>query len=497
MKEWRRVRAAGLAALAVLALPLLQSCTTNPATGGSDFTPFMSPEDEVKVGAEEHQKILAQFGGTYQNAEIQAYVDRLGQQLAAKSELPELKWTFTVLDSEIINAFALPGGYVYISRGLLALADTEDQLAGVIGHEIGHVTARHAANRYSAAVGTSIGLTGAAILAEVFLGSGTGQIIQQAGGAAAQGFLASYSRDQELQADSLGVRYLSRTDYNSQAMAGFLDKMDQEAALIAKLRGEAPRGFSYFDTHPPTQERVQKATEEAKETPGSGSPGSREAFYKKIDGLIYGDSPEQGFRRGRQFLHPGLRLAFEVPPGYYMLNFPDRLIAKGSNGSTIVFDRAEKKYPIPPAQYLSAVWASGLNLQGLQSLTVNGLNAATGYARVRTDQGDVALRLGAVAWPDGTMYRFQFISPLSSARQNDPAFVETLRSFRQLSAGEAAALKPLRVRPYRVKSGDSLAGIARRLPFDKLADERLRVLNGLKPNESLAAGRWIKIVTAD
>ena len=143
----------------------MQSCTTNPATVSSDFTPFMSPEDEIRIGAQEHKKILAQFGGAYQDKKIHAYVNGLGQRLAAKSELPKLKWTFTVLDSDIINAFALPGGFVYISRVLLALADTEDQLAGVLGHEIGHVTARHAANRYSAAVGTNVGLTGAAILA--------------------------------------------------------------------------------------------------------------------------------------------------------------------------------------------------------------------------------------------------------------------------------------------------------------------------------------------
>lgn len=490
-------RLAPLAAIVMMALvlPWLQACTTNPATGGSDFTPFMSPDDEIKIGAQEHQKILAQFGGPYQDKRIQAYVNDLGQRLAAESELPDLKWTFTVLDSDIINAFALPGGYVYISRGLMALADTEDQLAGVIGHEIGHVTARHAANRYSAAVGTSIGLTGAAILADIFLGSGSGQIIQQAGGAAAQGFLASYSRGQELESDALGVRYLSRTGYDTQAMADFLEKMGREADLLAKLRNSSPRGFSYMDTHPPTEERVQKATALARQNPGAATSGSRKAFFQKIDGLVYGDSAEQGFRRGRKFAHPGLRLAFEVPENYHMLNFPDRLVAQGPNGAVLIFNQAPQKYSIPPDQYLTQVWAPKLGLRGVQRATVNGLTAATGYAQARTNSGNAFVRLGAIAWPDGTIYRFQFVAPAANARQADSGFLETLRSVRQLSAKEAAALKPYRVRPYQVRRGDTVASVAAKLPFDRLAEERLRVLNGLGPQDGLTAGDWIKIVS--
>ncbi len=494
--DWRHWRNAGVAALLALTLSWLQACTINPATGGSNFTPFMSPDDEVRIGSQEHQKILAQFGGVYQDQAIQNYVSGLGQKLASTSELPNLKWTFTVLDSDIINAFALPGGFVYISRGLLALADTEDQLGGVLGHEIGHVTARHAANRYSAAVGTGIGITGAAILADIFLGQGAGQAVQQIGGSAAQGFLASYGRSQELQSDELGVRYLNRNGYDTQAMAGFLDKMGQETALLARLRNETPRGFSYMDTHPPTEERVQKATALAKKTPGSGKSGTSEAFIRRIDGLIYGDSPEQGFRRGREFAHPGLKLAFEVPPNYHMHNFPDRLVAQGEQGAAVIFDRADKRYSISPGQYLTGVWAPKLRLQGVQQLQVNGLDAATGFAQVRTDSGTVGLRLGVVAWPDGTMYRFQFISPASLARQNDPGFMETLRSFRQLSSSEANQLMPLRIRPYKVRRGDTLASVASQLPFTNLAEDRLRVLNGLTANQQLTAGQWIKVVSA-
>jgi predicted Zn-dependent protease len=481
-------------ALLSICLPWLQTCTTNPATGASEFTPFMSPEDEVKVGVEQHRQILAEFGGAYEDRRIQAYVNDLGQRLAAQSELPDLKWTFTVLDSDIVNAFALPGGFVYVSRGLLALADTEDQLAGVLGHEIGHVTARHAANRYSAAAGTSILVTSAAILSDIFLGGGTGQLIGQAGGIAAQGFLASYSRSQELQADELGIRYLARTDYDTESMADFLAKMEDEASLLAKLQNDAPRGFSYLDTHPPTEERVAEARQLAAATPGSQKPGTRQAFFQKIDGLIYGDSPEQGFRKGREFLHPGLRIAFQVPQGFFLLNSPQKLIARGPDGTAIVFDAAPQGFSGGPSQYLTQ-WTSGARLQGREDFTTHGLPGATGYAQARTNSGTALLRLAAIAWPDGRIYRFQFLAPASKANQYDPEFKQVLQSFRQLSTKEAAALRPDRIHPYRVRSGDTVSSLARRLPFDKLAEERLQVLNGLNSGTSLAPGTWIKMVS--
>ena len=182
-----------------LALVALAACTTNPATGRNSFTGFMSPQQELQIGAEEHPKILATFGGAYDDAGIAAYVDEVGQRLARNSDLPELKLTFTVLDSSIVNAFALPGGYVYVSRGLLALARNEAELAGVLAHEIGHVTARHSAQRYSQ---TIIAGLGANVLGAV-VGAPAGQLAQL--GAAT--YLSAYSRDQEFEADTLGVRY--------------------------------------------------------------------------------------------------------------------------------------------------------------------------------------------------------------------------------------------------------------------------------------------------
>jgi predicted Zn-dependent protease len=213
---------------------LLAACSVNPATGERNFTAFMSPEDELQIGRDQHPKIIQQFGGIYNDPKITAYVDRVGQNLAQVSELPELDFTFTVLDDDIVNAFALPGGFVYISRGLLGLANTEAELAGVVGHEIGHVTGRHSAQRHSQSVLAGIGTAGVSILSSVFLGTSVvGDAIGQGAGVYLQGF----SREHEFEADTLGVRYLSRTGYETAAMASFLSSLEAFSALKAKVSG--------------------------------------------------------------------------------------------------------------------------------------------------------------------------------------------------------------------------------------------------------------------
>ncbi len=250
----KRLKRPSRTALLLAAALAGASCSTNPATGERQFTALLSPEKEQALGAQEHPKVMAEFGGPYENAQVQAYVDRLGQRLAAKTEIPDLKYTFTVLDSEIVNAFALPGGYVYITRGLMALANNEAQLAGVIGHEIAHITARHTAERYSQGTLAQVG----AVLAGVFGGQQIGQVAAQG----AQLVLAGWSRGQELEADTLGIRYMADSGFDPREMSSFLDTMGRHAQLQALLAGQpgAADSFSYLQTHPPTTERVEKAS---------------------------------------------------------------------------------------------------------------------------------------------------------------------------------------------------------------------------------------------
>ncbi|MCA8928402.1 MAG: M48 family metalloprotease [Alphaproteobacteria bacterium] len=487
--RWRLLALAG----ALVALPWLQGCTTNPATGRDNLT-FVSQDEERRLGAEAHPKILQQFGGPYDDPKLQAYVNGIGQLLASSSELPKEKWTFTVLDSDIINAFALPGGYIYISRGLVALADDEAQLASVIGHEIGHDTARHFANRQTQAIGAQIGVAVLSVLTAATVGGDAAGMVGQLGGTAAQGYLASYSRGQELESDSLGIRYMARTGYDTAASAEFLGKLETSKALLARLKDEAPRGYSYLDTHPPSAERVREATAQIHRPPPPGAGRDRNLFLQKLDGMIYGDSPAQGFRKGRVFAHPRLRLRFEVPEGFYLLNFPDKVVGDGPDDAYVIFDHDAKRWSGDMPSYLTRQWGAKVRLRDVEAIRVNGRSAATGWTRGTSNGRQVDLRLVAVRWNDGQIYRFRFLAPTQVMARYNRGFRETTYSLRSLSAAEAARLKPDRIRIHTVRRGETFEGLARQTPFTRLAAEHLRVLNGYAPGQQPQAGVRIKLV---
>jgi len=479
-----------LTALLAGCLLLLSACAVNPATGERQFTALLPAEQEASLGAEEHPKILAEFGGAYEDPELQAMLDRLGQRLAAGTERPEVSYTFTLLDSDVVNAFALPGGYVYVTRGLLALANSEAQLAGVVGHEIAHITARHTAERYSRGTLAQIG----AVLAGVF----GGQQIGQAAAAGAQLILAGWSRDQELEADRLGLRYMAQLGYDPLEMARFLDTMGRHAQLQALLAGKpgAADTFSYLQTHPPTGNRVERAVEIARTVPGTPARAERDAYLRALDGVIYGDSPENGFVRDRVFAHPGLGFRFEVPEGFRLLNGQRTVTAVGPQENTlIVFDAAPTQGAADPAAFIRNVWAPQAPLAGLERIEINGLPAATARSQVRSQAGALDARLVAIRWDADTFYRFLFLNPAGLTGGLSVPFRETTYSFRALTAAERAGLRPYRIEVVEVRPGQTVADFVRRMPFDDYAEERFRVLNDIAPGTGLQAGRLVKIVT--
>ena len=323
----RRPFAFLLLAAATLVAP---ACTTNPATGQSSFTAFMSPEDEKRVGAQEHPKLVQQFGGDYADSNLAAYVNRVGQAVAKHAEVQDVPYTFTVLDDDDINAFALPGGYVHVTRGLVTLASNEAELAGVLGHEIGHITARHAAQRYSSATAADLGIGVLSILGAV---AGLPSQVTQAAGSGLQTgaaiYLQKYSRDQEMEADRLGIRYMTQAGYDPEAMVTFFRKLDAWTRLEASMVGDggAEDRFDIMASHPRTGDRVQQATQIAASARRPGEQLDQDAYLKAIDGVLFGDSPAQGFRRGRDFIHPELRIAFTVPPGFVLKNNAQQVVA--------------------------------------------------------------------------------------------------------------------------------------------------------------------------
>lgn len=481
-----------LAAVLLLSAGLagaLGACSTNPATGRQSFTGFMSEADELQIGREQHPQITAEFGGTYDDPEVARYVDSIGQFLVSTSERPDLKFTFTVLNSPVVNAFALPGGYVYVTRGLLALANSEAELAGVIGHEIGHVTARHSAQRYSQAMLANIGMLGVAIAT----GSGT---LANLAGSGAQLYLQSYSRDQEFEADLLGVRYLSRATYDPQAMSSFLQNLLADSRLDAALAGQpgAADEYNIMATHPRTADRVQRAIEAAGGKPVANAMVERDIYFDKIAGMLYGDDPKEGFIRGRRFAHPTMKFEFTVPEGFRLHNSSAAVIARGPDGAGIQFDRAPKAPGGDLVDYLAYDWGKQISLNNLERITVNGLDGATGTARVNTSGGAADLRLVAIRYDAGTVYRFLMLTPRNLTGELSEGLRRTTYSFKKLTDAEASALKPQRIRVVTVGAGDTVASLAARMAIEDHQVERFRVLNGLSEGATLTVGQQVKLV---
>jgi predicted Zn-dependent protease len=485
-RNWR-----ALALMAALLLPLATGCSVNPATGRQSFTGCLSEADERQIGAENHPVILQEFGGEYEDPQLKAYVNEIGQKLAASSDRPNVRYTFTVLDSPVVNAFAVPGGYIYVTRGLVALAQNQAELAGVVAHEIGHIAAKHTNERYCRALVAQLGIFG--------LGAATGSnAIAEAANLGAAIYLQSYSRDQEFEADLLGVRYLGRGAYDPNAMSTFLATLLESSRLDAALAGRPGTAdqFSIFQTHPRTADRVQRAVQQAAGAqPVTPASATREAYLDHIDGILYGDDPEEGFIRGRRFAHPVLRFEFTVPDGFTLFNSSTAVIASGPNNSVIQFDREPQPQQTGDMQrYIREQWASGIQLADLDPITVNGLDAAIGEARVATNAGQRDAWLVAVRWNQSTIYRFVLLAQPGQLGAFRDGFNRTLQSFRPLSASEAAALKPQRIEIVTVGSGDTVESMAARMPFSDYRVERFRVLNALPANATLTPGQRVKIV---
>ncbi len=488
---------------AVVSLP---GCTTNPATGRSSFTGFMSPGEELKVGADEHPKILQEFGGEYPDPKIRAYVQQLGERLAAQSEAKQIKFTFTVLNSDVVNAFALPGGYVYTTRGLMALAGSEAELAGVLGHEIGHVAARHTAERYSAAAASQVGVGIGSILLGVLTGSDAlAQTAGQLGGNLAGIYLAGYSRDQESEADMLGVRYLARTGYDDNAMASFLSKLQADSALAAELAGTpgAENEFDIMQSHPRTADRVRAAIELArKEGVTTANPRvGRDDYLNIIEGLTWGGDRKAGWALDQTFIHPDLRIRFEVPSGFHINNGETAVTAVGPGKARILFSMVTRGNDgrsvadgLTPADYVGRVRLGNASFGGIETIKVSGFDAATGALRGSTKDGAVDVRLVAIRTDPRTMYRFVFISPASRTAELSLPFRRTTYSFRQLSTQEAAAARPPHIHVVTVGAGDTAESLARRMVVKDHAVERFRVLNGLQPGQQPRAGDRVKLI---
>ncbi len=476
------------------ALVALGGCAINPATGEQALI-LVSAEEERRIGAREHPRLLRRFGGAYDEPRLAGYIAAIGGRLAATTEMPQLRFTFTVLNSPIVNAMALPGGYVYITRGLLALARSEAEVAGVLGHEIGHVIARHTAQRISRARMTQLGLLGLGILGQAY---GIPGPVGRLAGTAAELYLRSFSREQEFEADMLGVRYMTRAGYPAEAMASFLGQLEAHSRLEARLSGRPPNSVDAFDimsTHPRTLDRLQRAVAAARVTPGTRQAHHRAAYLAAIDGMVFGHDPDEGVIRGRTFLHRALRFRFAVPEGFRLVNRPEAVIARGHDDKVVIlFDRARERFAGSPASYLAEVWSRGARLNDLETIEINGMPAATGWVAGRSRQGAVQVRLVAIRYDRDHIYRFTFAAPPRLMRRLNLALRRTTYSFRRLTRAEAAAIAPRRIRIYRTETASTVDALAQRMALEDHRREWFEVLNGVAADARIPAGRLVKLV---
>ncbi len=478
-------------AIVVLTLLLVAAgCASRNDTGGFGFENdglLVSEERERELGAQEHPKILASFGGAYQNQQLQSGLDDIVTRLARVSPRPDIDYKLTVLNTPSVNAFALPGGFLYVTRGLLALANDKDEVAAVLAHEMGHVSSRHAVKRESR------GST-AAVLSRVMK-----DILKNPGKASNslldnRANVASFSRAQEYEADQIGLETAVQAGFDPFGASSFLSSMQRNNEFRNRLltRGDsASHGTEFLATHPSTPDRISRVTQLSRNFgfDEGDRVRSRNSFLEIIDGMTFGNDPGEGYVRDRRFIHPELRFEFEVAKGFTIQNTSDAVFALGPNGSALRFDGVD----VPPGQslslYITRVWARGISVRNLAESQIGTMPVALGEA----SHGGWDYRLAAVRFEGKRTFRF-----LMAARKITPKmdtdFRASIQSLRALSTEEAQQVRPLRIRIEIVRPGETAQRFAEHMTIREGALEQFRILNGLKPGEEPQPGQHVKII---
>jgi len=464
----------------------LAGCAVNPVTGRSDFV-MMSEQEEIELGRRYSQEILKQQP-RYADEKLQAYVQRVGERVAKHGHRSNLRYTFTVIDSPDINAFALPGGHVYVHRGLLAYLNSEAELAAVLGHEVGHVTARHSVRQQSQS--TAWNILGQALAIGTGVGA-AGDLTNALGSA----FVRGYGRDMELEADGLGAQYLARSGYDPQAMievVKVLKNQEDFARDQAAKRGQpVPTGgyHGLFDTHPDNDRRLQQVIGPARALAGGQQEVNREVFLRHLDGLPFGDSEAAGVRRGQRFYHAKLGFALEFPPGWELLNRADALIGQAADQQAFVaMTLAGSTLKLTPAEFLRQR-VGGQRLVAEQSLQQVGVQGHTGVL-----PGNPAKRV-AVLFQERRAYLFiAAVKGRAALESQDDNFLRVIKSFRPLKAEERKLAQPLRLHLVRAGSGQTMAALAKESQSPGDSEPRLRLLNHLYPSGEPRSGDWLKVL---
>jgi len=484
------------AAVAFAAL-LLVACTATPPPVESKASlpeaakPAEATADMSPAVLREHQRILGAYGGVYKDQKLQGLIEKTVGRLVAASDRPDLHYRVTVLNSQSINAFALPTGQIYVTRGLVALANDESELASVLAHEMGHVIARHAAIREEQA--KQAALVGR-VVTDVISDPEVGALAL----AKSKLALASFSRAQEFEADSIGIRVAARAGYDPYGAVRFLSSMEHNSELKPRQGGTMnPRAPDFLSSHPATPERITNAAATARQYAAQWNPQTtaslgiddQRAYLADIDGIIFGEDPSEGFVRGRRFLHPRLGFTFTAPEGFTLENTAQAVLGvKRGGGAALRLDVVRVPAEQTLAGYLTSGWIDNIDPASVENFTVNGFPGAT--AAAKGDQWD--FRLYAIRF-GSDVYRFIFAAKHRTP-ETDHAFRESVGTFRRMSLAEIDDTKPLHLQVVTVGPGDTVEKLASRMVVADRQVERFRVLNGLGPGQRLKSGSEVKIV---
>jgi predicted Zn-dependent protease len=460
------------------------SCAVNPVTGKKQVV-LMSEAQEIAMGQEADPQIIQEYG-LYEDKAIQDFVSARGKKIAAVSHRPDLNYEFRVIDSEVLNAFAIPGGYVYITRGIMAHFNNEAELAGVVGHEIGHIAARHSVAQQRNQILGQIGL-----IAGIVVAPKLAQFADQLSQGLGLLFL-KFSRDAEREADELGVEYSSKTGYDAREMALFFKTLERQAKQSGE--GELP---DFLSTHPNPGDRnvtvTKLATEWREKLNLTNTTVNRDSYLKLIDGIIYGEDPKQGFVENFVFYHPVLKLQFQFPRDWIYQNSPQTFQMAPKNG------RAMMMLTMAPGKSLqeaanAVLRQNGLTLLESRQVNVNGLPALSMVSEQQQQQGGTIRALSYLIQYENNIYHLLGVTASADFNSYMPVFANSMQSFRQLNDASKLNKQPERVRLKTVRTSTTFEQALRSYNVAAKRMEETAILNGMELKDKVAAGTLIKVI---
>lgn len=469
-----------IAALLITSL----SCAVNPVTHKKEFM-LLSPQDELALGKQTDAEIIGTYG-VYQDEALNAYISSVGKKLVTVSHQPDLPFIFKIMDSPVVNAFAVPGGYVYVTRGILAYLNDEAELAGTMGHEIGHVTARHSAQLYTRAQAAQLGLA---------LGSALSKTFQKFSGLAEAGLnvlFLSFSREHERQADDLGVLYASKAGYEASHMANMF-------VTLERLNPSSGQDGlpTWLSTHPDPPNRIEAVRKAAADwkaaNPGAKLAVNRDDYLRKLDGLVFGDDPRQGYVEGQVFYHPELRFQFVVPAGWKLNNTASQVqIISPKEDAAMILTMAEKKTTEEAAQ--AFVDGNKATVVSSDIKTINGLETKRLKFTLKTEEGNLA-GLANFIKKDAQVMMFLGYSEDSRFVAYSDLISTTLNSFKPLADQVKINVKPEKIKIIKADKTDSLINILKPYSYNQDRQKQIAIMNAMELSDKVQAGTLIKILT--